>query len=437
MKQRRQKTIEKKVSVEGTGLHTGEKAVLNFLPADPDTGIILRRVDINNGVEINVSSGQILHKARRTTMSHDDLQGTNAEVQTIEHVIATIKGLQIDNLILEINNVEVPGLDGSARPFVEKLQEAGIVEQNAYAPVYELREPIPYEQGDVSMIALPHNGPLKISYTLDYEELSPRTQYLSVELTPETFTREIAPSRTFCMRSEVQQLRRQGLGKGSTTQNTLVMDGNKPVDNELRFPDELVRHKILDLVGDLFLINADVNMHIIAVKSGHSSNMKLVEKIRKQIGGSGVVFEYEDIKKILPHRYPFLLVDRIIEMEEKKRIVGVKSVTCTEGFFQGHFPDKAVMPGVLQVEAMAQTAGILFLANHNTQDKIPMLVSVDNVKWRKPVVPGDQLRMEVDIIHMAPEDSPRRGKVSCKSYVKDDLASQAEIKFIMVDKEKI
>ncbi len=437
-----QHTISKAVSIEGVGLHSGERIRLTLEPAPENSGINFVRMDVDPSVKIPARIDYVLdyQKApRRTALSKDGI-----EVHTIEHLMSAVYGLGIDNLLVKMEGIEVPGLDGSTQAFVDLIKDAGVVEQSARRQEFALKEPVFVDNGNgISIVALPYNG-LKISYTLSYPDTFVGSQYMSIELTPETFVEEIAPGRTFCLEKEAEELRKMGLGKGADYTNTLVISQTGIKENKLRFENEFVRHKILDLIGDISLLGTGLKAHIIAIKSGHYVNIKLVEKIFRQkeraeqaalksvtdFDPRGLdVLEVTDIMKILPHRYPFLLVDRIVEMEEGKRAVGVKSVTMNEYFFVGHFPGRPVMPGVLIIEAMAQVAGVLMLSNPRHKGKLAYFMGINNVKFRRPVLPGDTLEMEVVVTRIR----SRTGQIQGYARVDGNVVAEAELMFAIVD----
>ncbi len=434
-----QRTIKRPIGLSGIGLHTGVSVNLRFKPAPADTGINFIRVDVKDSPMIKASIIHTLDQEkspRRTSVGNGSV-----EVQTIEHLMASLWALGIDNLIIEIDGLELPGLDGSARGFINALKEAGIEKQDVLRRVYQVRSPIWVEQDGAMIMVVPDNQ-FRISYTLNYEYPLLKAQYVSFTLSEDIFEREIALSRTFCLEKEVAGLKKRGLGKGANYENTVVVGQNGVIDNELRFEDEFARHKILDLLGDLYLLGYGVRAHIIAVRSGHPLNLKLVDRInlqREKLQVSGIKavhvetgeseLDASDIQKILPHRYPFLLVDKIIELVPDKRAVGIKNVTMNEQFFTGHFPGRPVMPGVLIVEAMAQVAGILMLNKKENLGKIAYFMSLDNVKFRKTVVPGDQLRLEVEVVKLR----SKTVQVHTKALVGGQVASEANLLFALVN----
>lgn len=435
-----QKTIKKEFSVEGVGLHTGKPAKLTFKPLGPNMGVVFSRVDLPGRpmIKADINSVAVVKKSpRRTTISFAD-----AEVQTIEHLMAALSGLEIDNILIELDNIEVPGLDGSTLSFIELIKKAGITEQEINRKVFKVASPIWAQDEDSSIVVLPSND-FKISYTLSYDHKVLGCQFKEVKITPELFEKEIAPCRTFCLEEEVQLLVKNGLGKGANYDNTLVVSKDGVIKNKLRFSDEFIRHKILDLIGDFNLLGMPMKGHVIAVKSGHTLNMKVVQKMRDQLDQQLVVaiksvdgysdsevIDARTIMKILPHRYPFLLVDRVVSIEEGKRAVGIKNVTINDNFFEGHFPGRPVMPGVLIVEAMAQVGGVLMLSPTGNRGKLAFFMAADKVKFRKPVVPGDQLRIEVEVGKIR----SRTGQVITKATVDGEVVAEAELMFALVER---
>jgi UDP-3-O-[3-hydroxymyristoyl] N-acetylglucosamine deacetylase/3-hydroxyacyl-[acyl-carrier-protein] dehydratase len=422
-------------------LHTGEKVEIKFKPSLPNTGINFQRLDLPERPIVNAVLANIIDVAkspRRTSIGNG-----KAEIHTIEHLMAALAVLNIDNLIIEMDGVEVPGLDGSALPFMDALERAGIQEQNIARRTFQVKEPVWIADGDASVVVLPSQE-FRISYTLSYDHPYLKAQYLTVSINHDSFLKEIASARTFCLEEEVGVLKEQGLGRGADYENTVVVGEQGVVKNSLRFEDEFARHKVLDLIGDLYLLGRPLKAHVIAIKSGHPLNIKLLQKIELQKaryldGGiqvfspqfvlDGLPLDIDGIQKILPHRYPFLFVDKILELEQDKRAVGIKNVSINDYFFQGHFPGRPVMPGVLIIESMAQVAGVLMLSKKENQGKMAYFMSMDNVKFRRTVVPGDQLRLEVEVVRL----KSKTGQVHTTAFVDSKVVAEADLMFSLVE----
>lgn len=434
----KQRTIAREVSTDGVGLHTAQKARLTFKPAEVDTGIRFKRSDLALSQEIKASVNSLLpteRAPRRTSVGTD-----STEVQTIEHLMAALAGAEIDNLIIEIDNTEIPGLDGSSLNFVEMLERAGIVEQEKERHYFALKEPIFVEEGGCSIVAFP-SSEFRISYTLNYNHPVLASSFMEVSMNPELFRKEFAPARTFCLESEASELQNQGMGMGANYENTLVVGKTGVIKNKLRFENEFVRHKILDLMGDLCLVGP-LKAHVVALRSGHSLNLKLAKKIaqqREKYTSAGIGAGYHPkaseqmdintIKKILPHREPFLFVDKIIRLEMGKHATGIKNVSINDYFFKGHFPEKPIMPGVLIVEAMAQVGGVMMLAPEENRGKLAFFMAADNIKFRKTVVPGDQLVLDV----VAGKIKSKTGRVHGKALVDGKVVCEADLMFALVE----
>ncbi|MDD5454270.1 MAG: UDP-3-O-acyl-N-acetylglucosamine deacetylase [Candidatus Ratteibacteria bacterium] len=427
-------SINKEVSIKGIGLHTGKITNLTFKRAPEDSGVVFVRKDLRGEPRIPAKIDYANHKDRSTSLEKD---GVN--IYIIEHVMAAIAGIGLDNLLIEIDNCEPPVLDGSAMSWTEILLKT---EKIFYGKKKEtFTPPCPYivsnPENDSYLVLLPSNS-RNVTYTFEFPESLMECKKgnfignncsLSFE-DGETFAKQIAPARTFCMLEEVEALKEKGLIKGGSLENAVVIDKDKVLNDGLRFPNEIARHKALDVIGDLYLSGKHLkNTHIIGVKSGHDLNIKMVKKIIKGGEDMGEVMDLKEIKKILPHRYPFLFVDKILSLG-KKRAVGIKSVTGNEEFFQGHFPDFPVMPAVLTLETMAQVAGVLLLSKSKSGDKLPFFAVIENAKFRKPVLPGDQLLIEVEILKL----KERTGKVHSSATVADKVVAEADFIFSLVDK---
>jgi UDP-3-O-[3-hydroxymyristoyl] N-acetylglucosamine deacetylase/3-hydroxyacyl-[acyl-carrier-protein] dehydratase len=430
---RNQRTIKSSFELAGVGLHTGGQAKVKVLPGDVDSGVVFIRKDLPDAPEIPAAYRFISDNPRRTTLKNDE-----AEVHTVEHLCAALMGLGIDNLVVEIDGAEMPGLDGSALPWAEALQKAGVVEQKSLRKQFELRDPVAVTVGDSFITAVPcEDEGLSLAYTLDYPESAVRSQYFAMNVEADAFTRAIAPARTFCFEAEIEELRKRGLGQGASLENTIVVKNPPDPNQPLRFADELVRHKVLDLMGDLFLLGADIKGRVVATKSGHAANRKLVGRLLDQLEADEAArkiesvssMEIKEILNLLPHRYPFLLIDRVVELEGYRRAVGIKNVTINEPFFQGHFPGQPIMPGVLILEAMAQLAGLLLLRRLENTGKLAVLWSIDQVKLRRAVVPGDQLRIEIE----ATKVRSKMGQGAAVAKVGNHKVAEALLTFTLVD----
>lgn len=435
----KQKTIKNEVELEGIGLNTGNKVRLKFKPSPPNSGVNFVRTDLGNKPIINAEVSNLVDISK--SPRHTSLGSGDVWVQTVEHFMAALSCLGIDNILVEIDSNEVPTMDGSSMPFIEVLKKAGISEQEAHKKYFVIREPLWVEEDLAYIVVFPSNE-FRVSYTLNYENVFIGSQYLNLIITPEIFEREIVPSRTFCLQKEVDSLLSLGLGKGANYENTLVVSDSAVIKNKLRFKDEFVRHKILDLLGDMYLLGFSIKGHVIAVRSGHNLNIKLIQKIKtkreKWLEGSlrsaeeikvrGAELDINVIKRILPHRYPFLLVDKILMMDAM-RIIGVKNVTANEEFFLGHFPGRPIMPGVLIVEAMAQTAGVLMLSKNENFGKLAYFTGIDGVRFRKTVVPGDQLVMEVEVVRL----KSRMGQAKAVAKVEGKVVCEADLMFSLVE----
>jgi UDP-3-O-[3-hydroxymyristoyl] N-acetylglucosamine deacetylase/3-hydroxyacyl-[acyl-carrier-protein] dehydratase len=428
-----QRTIQKEAEVSGRGLFTGFPVTLRFKPAPPNSGISFVRSDQANPIQVAARIENLTKRARRTA-----LRNGTVSIETVEHCLAAAYGLGIDNLEIELDNAEVPSTDGSARPFVEALLEAGLLAQEAPREVLNIAETVRVSDGDAELLAWPGEPDrLDIIYELDYAESAVGQQIYRAALTSDSFVSELAPARTFVTDREAQELTAAGIGTHLTYADILVVGDEGPIENAYRFPDECVRHKILDLVGDLMLVGCPIYGRIYARKSGHNLNHELVRKLLEQRGVAQLQqrltgapkLDIQQVQRVLPHRYPMLLVDRVIEIEGDRRAVGIKNVTVNEAFFQGHYPRQPIMPGVLIIEAMAQLGGILLAQKLEHTGKVAVLLSLDNAKFRRPVTPGDQIVMEA----LTKRVKSRTGEVFCQARVQGELAAEAEIRFMLVD----
>ncbi|MEW5894288.1 MAG: UDP-3-O-acyl-N-acetylglucosamine deacetylase [Candidatus Omnitrophota bacterium] len=431
-----QQTLGREISFEGIGLHTGRKILLTIKPSVVNSGITFKRTDLPDQPQWKVSP-ESLHAnnvAGRCTI----IGKGESSIQTVEHVLSGLYGMGVDNATIEINGPEAPGMDGSALPFVTEIRKAGLVDQDMPRTYIVLKKPIAIHDGNSSISMYPADD-FKITYVLDYDHRRLSSQVVNFILDRDKFGSEFAPARTFCLKREAEVLQKAGFGKGANCENTLVMDDAGPVENSMRFENECARHKVIDLIGDLSFLGKPVKGHIFAVRSGHHLNAVLVKAIHNQCknnfsveptGDNGEI-RIEEIMKALPHRYPFLLVDRIIEFEKGKRAVGLKNLTMNEIFFQGHFPAKPVMPGVLMIEAMAQVGGILLKTAEEHRHHIGLFMAVNNVKFRKTAHPGDQLVMEVEVLR----DRARTASIHGTGRIAGEAVVEADMMFSFMDVE--
>lgn len=447
-----QQTLREPVSFAGIGLHSGNRVNLTFLPASPNSGIRFRRVDLDGKPEIDALVEYVTETTRSTTLGKG-----NVKIHTSEHVLATFAGFGIDNAIIELDANEPPIGDGSARPYCEMIKTAGVIMQGEKREPYCITEPAEVHAGESSLSVFPFDG-LKITCTSS-DKRGRFTQFFSVEISAETFEKELASARTFCFFEEIEYLIKNGLIKGGSLENAVVIRDDVVLTTEpLRYPEEFVRHKILDIIGDLTLLGRPLWGHVIAVCPSHSLNCEFTHHItslmrrpklaaqafspppQPQAASTGeqpkksqkvsdpTAIDIEELMKILPHRYPFLMVDKVNRIEGN-RITAVKNVSVNESYFQGHFPNHPVMPGVLQLEAIAQVAGVLMLKQAENSGKIAYFMSAERVKWRKPVRPGDRLIIEVELT----KTRGKIGKAKGVCTVDGETVSEAEVAFMLIN----
>ena len=451
-----QQTITKKVSIDGIGLHTGLKSKITFKPAKEDSGINFLRTDVDNCPLIYANIDNVIDIARATIIAKDQYK-----IHTVEHVLSALSGLEIDNILIEISSKEPPILDGSAIQFVELLQKAGIKKQSKFKNELIIDEAISYidKDNDIEIHALPSEN-FKITFISDYNVESIGTQHFTFNFSKNEYIENISSARTFCLFSEIMPLMESGLIKGGSTDNALVFIdqkidkseidkickifkiksnisiGSKGILNniKLRYLDEPVRHKILDLIGDLALLGLPIRGHIIAKKSGHESNVKFAKKIKSYLSTNipnNFSYNINDILKIMPHRYPFLLIDKISALDPGKIVTAIKNVTISEPFYNGHFPGEPIMPGVLILEAMAQAGGFLLLNSiENPQKKLVYFTAVKNARFKKIVIPGDQLIIKVELLKFKLGTC----KIYGEAYVNEKLVANSELMATVVDR---
>ena len=433
-----QHTVGKTASFSGTSLHTGEKVSLKLHPAPVDHGIKFKRKDLQDEPTIDARIDNLKTVERATTIGEGPVR-----VHTVEHVLAALSGMGVDNAMVEMDANEPPIGDGSAQPYVDLIKRAGVTAQEEPRKFFDVREPVHVESKTGALLVLLPDEKFRISCT----QAGPNNrfaQYLSMEVTPAVFEREIAPARTFVFYEDVESLMEKNLIKGGSLENAIVVRGEAVLSKEpLRFADEFVRHKMLDIIGDLALIGRRIRGHLVAVKPGHAVNADLARVVvREQTRRSALAvtralppseggFDTDEVMQILPHRFPFLMVDRIISFESETKCIGIKTVTINEPFFQGHFPGHPVMPGVMQVEAMAQVASILLFKLAKTTSRIGYFMSADGVKFRKPVFPGDTIFIHAELTKSRGE---RLAKAKCHCVVNDAVVSEGELMFTFLDK---
>ncbi|MEM9081629.1 MAG: bifunctional UDP-3-O-[3-hydroxymyristoyl] N-acetylglucosamine deacetylase/3-hydroxyacyl-ACP dehydratase [Verrucomicrobiota bacterium] len=426
-----QHTLASAASLEGTSLHTGEKVTLTLKPAPVDHGFVFCRIDLPDKPLIPANVDLVETVERATTLS----VGSN-RVHTVEHVLSALVGMGVDNALIEMDANEPPIADGSSAPFVQLIKKAGLEAQDAPRKTWHIREPIHLDTGKGSLITIVPDNKLRVTVT-NVGRNGLHTEHFTSEVTPELYETEIAPARTFTFYEDVEPLLEKGLIRGGSLENAVVIRGEQVMSKEpRRFNNEFARHKALDIIGDLMLGGKRILGHIIAVAPGHGPNTQMAALLKKEyarmktavpsvtIPEGEAVLPITDIQKILPHRYPFLLIDRVIDFTDTT-CTAIKNLTFNEDFFQGHFPGHPIMPGVLQLEAMAQAASVLILRLPENVGKVGYFLSADKVKWRKPVTPGDTLFIEAKIA------SFRRnvGQAECRCLLNGEVASSASIKF--------
>lgn len=444
-----QQTLRQSASYAGIGLHSGNRVNMTFLPAPPNSGVRFRRVDLESKPEIEARVENVIETNRSTTLGKG-----NVKVLTVEHVLSALAGNGIDNAIIELDSNEPPIADGSARDYAVMIREAGIVPQAERREIYTVREPMQTEAGETSLAIFPHPT-FKLTCTSS-DRGGRFTEFFSLEVTPESWEKELSSARTFCFFEEIEYLIKNGLIKGGSLENAVVIRDDAVLTNEpLRYREEFVRHKMLDIVGDLSLVGRPIAGHVVAVKPGHASNCDLARLIAAQIkapppprppippppaagiepgaaspapGLEATALNIDQIMQMLPHRPPFLMIDRVAKLEGNK-ITAIKNISINEPYFAGHYPGHPIMPGVLQLEAIAQAAGLLMLKLGENAHKLAYFMSAESVKFRQPVRPGDVLVLEVELT----KSRGKIGKAKGVCSVNGTPVSEAEVTFMLVE----
>ena len=456
----KQHTLRGEVSLKGTGLHTGASTTVTIKPLPENSGIIFQRTDLPGQPKIEADIDYVVSIDRGTTLGTGDVK-----ISTIEHVMAAFNGLEVDNALVAVDGEEVPLCDGSAIEFVNAITGIGLEEQREARRFIHLDKPILYEDARDKQKALsifPAEG-FHLTFMIDYNHPALGAQHTTMFDMREEFIRDFASARTFCFLSEVIELYNRGLIKGGSLDSAVVVQDGPVTEEikaklrslfhikkeifegssgflnntELRYPNELCRHKALDLLGDIYLIGAPMKAHLLAARSGHAANIEMARKIRKmnirpKASSASFVYDIDKIRSILPHRYPFLMVDRVLELEKDKRILARKNLSINEPFFQGHYPNYPIMPGVLQIEAMAQVGGILMhdSLGGDVENKVSIFVGIDNARFRTPVRPGDILMIEVEMQRF----KGRLCKMAGRCMVNNEVSCEAEFMISVMDK---
>jgi UDP-3-O-[3-hydroxymyristoyl] N-acetylglucosamine deacetylase/3-hydroxyacyl-[acyl-carrier-protein] dehydratase len=427
MKAEAQRTIGRDVTLDGVGVHSGVPARITFRAAPAGGGVRFRRVDLPGSPEVPAQLPYVVDTELGTSIGSGEVK-----ILTVEHVLAALVGAGVDNVTMDLSGPEPPIRDGSFRDYLAALEDAGTVEQGVPAQVISLSEPVTARGDSGESYVATAADHLRISATIDFEHRAIGRLFGSFEIDRESFRTEVAPARTFGFKADADALHARGLALGASLDNTVVLDEQGVMNQELRFADEFLRHKVGDIVGDLALLGSRIRGHVVAERPSHTGNLALARAIRAQaLRGEAPIVDVQKLMEYLPHRYPMLLVDRIVEVERGKRIVGIKNVTINEPFFQGHFPGHPIMPGVLIIEAMGQVGGLLLMdAVENPEEKVVYFMSLDNVKWRRPVTPGDQIVFEVEMLQFRRHVCRMRGVGRVGGHV----VAEAELMARIVDR---
>ena len=419
-----QRTLKDEITISGTGLMHGLDVNAKISPAPENHGITFQRLDLwtdGHRDSIQVCPENIIADLPRCTSIGQE----STVVNSVEHILSALAGMEIDNAAIQLDAPELPALDGSAQIYATQIAKVGMVEQNAVREVVKIDSPVAIDQGDKQLVLLPSET-FRVTFGYDHPQI--KTQTATFEIKPETYLKQIASARSFCLESEIEVLLQLGIGKGATEDNVVVVNERGKSKIDLRFPDEFVRHKILDLIGDLSTISKPLQAHVVAMKSGHQLHATLVQSLAEQgLLNQQTVVEAKEIYQYLPHRFPMCMLDRVLSYETGKSAIGIKNLTYNEQFFQGHFPQEPVMPGVLQMEALAQLGAWLVLQETAVEDQVGYFASIEEAKFRRPVLPGDQLRLEIEVVRKRQNFV----KLAGKAYVGDVVASEGNLSIML------
>jgi UDP-3-O-[3-hydroxymyristoyl] N-acetylglucosamine deacetylase/3-hydroxyacyl-[acyl-carrier-protein] dehydratase len=420
------RTIATEAGISGIGLHTGASTRVSCQPGKPGQGVLFRRTDLASRPEVSARVGEVEATERRTSIGKGE-----TTIHTVEHLLAAVVALELDDLVIELDGPEPPILDGSFAPYLALLEGAGIATQEGEPTQFRVTSPFTVTEGESTYVVSPSGG-LKLTTTIEWSHPLIGRQSGSWDINLETFRRDLAPARTFGFTHEVDALRDRGLLKGASTNSAVVLSDTGLLGGPLRWSDEFVRHKAGDIVGDLALVGGRVQAHLVASRPSHQGNIavaRAITRMAEQTGGS--ILDINRILEVIPHRYPFIMIDRILDLQPRRSVVGIKNVTINEPFFQGHFPGHPVMPGVLIIEAMAQAGGMLLMDELVArEDRVVYFMSLDNVKFRRPVVPGDQLRLEVEMVQFRGRTCRLKGV----AFVDGQVVAEAEMMARVMDR---
>ena len=420
------RTIATKAEISGIGLHTGVCTRVTCLPGASGQGVVFRRIDLESRPEIPARVSEVEATERRTAIGRGE-----TTIHTVEHLLAAVVAMELDDLVIELDGPEPPILDGSFAPYLDLLEGAGIDSLDGEPTSFRVITPFTVTEGDATYVVSPASA-LRLTTTIEWSHPLIGRQTGSWDIDLDTFRKDLAGARTFGFTREVETLRSRGLLKGASTASAVVLSDSEVLGGPLRWSDEFVRHKAGDILGDLGLVGGRVKAHLIANRPSHRGNVavaRAITRIAEQTGGK--ILDISRILEVIPHRYPFIMVDRILDLQARRRVVGIKNVTINEPFFQGHFPGHPVMPGVLIIEAMAQTGGMLLMDElQSPEDKVVYFMSLDNVKFRRPVVPGDQLRLEVEMIQFRGRTCRLKGV----ALVEGQVVAEAEMLARVMDR---